>query len=147
MFYATPEESIDHIAAQWLLNIAFMTVGEYPAGVPEMELIDPELFASEADFPEFPDVSHHAGTDTFNLAGGMIVDDFNGDLLPDVFTSSWNPRENVRYFQNRGGQRFDDVTSAAGLGHLQKGHGVSFVDFDGDGDQDVFEQLGGFYPY
>ena len=32
-----------------------------------------------------------------------------------------------------------------GFGSLQKGHGVAFVDFDNDGDQDVFEQMGGAY--
>jgi hypothetical protein len=28
---------------------------------------------------------------------------------------------------------------------LQKGHGVAFADLDGDGDQDIYHQLGGFY--
>lgn len=35
---------------------------------------------------------------------------------------------------------------SGGFGHLQKGHGVSFADFDNDGDQDVYVQLGGAYP-
>jgi len=49
-------------------------------------------------------------------------------------------------FRNRGGRGFSDVTTAGGFGHLQKGHGVAFADFDQDGDQDVFEQLGGAFP-
>ena len=32
---------------------------------------------------------------------------------------------------------------SGGFGHLQKGHAVVFADLDSDGDQDVFEQLGG----
>ena len=52
---------------------------------------------------------------------------------------------NVMY-RNRGGTGFADVTTAGGFGHLQKGHGVSFADLDNDGDQDVFEQMGGAYP-
>ena len=32
---------------------------------------------------------------------------------------------------------------ASGLGHLQKGHAIVFADLDQDGDQDVFEQMGG----
>lgn len=44
---------------------------------------------------------------------------------------------NVMYL-NRDGERFLGVTSTGGFGHLQKGHGVAFVDFDRDGDQDVF---------
>ncbi len=49
-------------------------------------------------------------------------------------------------FRNLGGKRFVDVTLAGGFGHLQKGHGVAFADFDNDGDQDVFIELGGAYP-
>src|SRR6185503_11359624 len=29
---------------------------------------------------------------------------------------------------------------------LQKGHGVAFADFDHDGDQDLYHELGGFVP-
>jgi hypothetical protein len=46
-------------------------------------------------------------------------------------------------FINRGGRRFVDVTMAAGMGIVQKGHGVAFADLDDDGDVDVFEQMGG----
>jgi hypothetical protein len=49
-------------------------------------------------------------------------------------------------FRNRQGRGFADVTTDGGFGHLQKGHGVSFADLDHDGDQDVYEQIGGQYP-
>ncbi len=49
-------------------------------------------------------------------------------------------------FHNRGGKGFDDVTFSGGFGHLQKGHGVAFADFDEDGDQDIFTKMGGAYP-
>jgi len=48
--------------------------------------------------------------------------------------------------RNRGGTAFSDVSFAGGFAHLQKGHGVAFGDIDNDGDQDLFHQLGGFYP-
>ncbi|MCK6500108.1 MAG: CRTAC1 family protein, partial [Nitrospira sp.] len=41
---------------------------------------------------------------------------------------------------------FQDITAAAGMGHLQKGHGVAFADFDNDGDQDVYLVVGGALP-
>jgi hypothetical protein len=49
-------------------------------------------------------------------------------------------------FRNEQGVHFSDVTFSSGVGHLQKGHGVAFGDLDNDGDQDLFHQLGGFYP-
>ena len=42
--------------------------------------------------------------------------------------------------------KYEEVTMASGLGHLQKGHAVTFADLDNDGDQDIFEQMGGGYP-
>jgi hypothetical protein len=48
-------------------------------------------------------------------------------------------------FRNRRGQGFSDVTKAGGFGHLQKGHGIAFADLDHDGDQDVVQEMGGWY--
>jgi hypothetical protein len=48
--------------------------------------------------------------------------------------------------RNEGGRRFEDVTAATGTGHLQKGHGVAFADWDRDGDADIFLEAGGAAP-
>jgi hypothetical protein len=48
-------------------------------------------------------------------------------------------------FRNDGGRRFQDITHSAGVGHIQKGHGVAMGDIDNDGDLDVFEEMGGWY--
>ena len=49
-------------------------------------------------------------------------------------------------YRNRAGTGFADITSAGGFGHLQKGNGVAIADLDGDGDEDVFLQVGGLFP-
>ena len=45
--------------------------------------------------------------------------------------------------RNLGEEGFKNVTFERGLGHLQKGHGIAFCDFDNDGDQDIYAQMGG----
>ncbi len=44
------------------------------------------------------------------------------------------------------GRRFEDVTTAAGVGHLQKASGVAFGDLDGDGAPEILVRAGGCYP-
>jgi hypothetical protein len=52
---------------------------------------------------------------------------------------------NVLY-KNVEGRRFEDVSESSGTGHLQKGHGTSMADWDGDGDIDLFVEMGGAAP-
>lgn len=84
------------------------------------------------------------------LVMGSNYGDLNNDGYPEFYLGSGTPeyRDVVPnlLFANRIGQSFEDVTIPAGLGHLQKGHGVAFVDFDEDGDLDLFEQMGGALP-
>ncbi len=55
---ADPLEARDCEApSRWLLNVAYMTLGEYPAGVPEKWRIDLDgLFACDVDFPRIENV-------------------------------------------------------------------------------------------
>jgi hypothetical protein len=81
---------------------------------------------------------------------GANFGDLNNDGWLDFYLGTGDPdlknlMPNLMYL-NRGGQRFVDVTFAGGFGNLQKGHGVAFADLDNDGDQDIFEKMGGAYP-
>ena len=80
---------------------------------------------------------------------GANFGDLDGDGWLDVYLGTGFPGfeallPNLMYLNERG-ERFADVTYAGGFGHLQKGHGVSFADFDADGDQDLFIQMGGAF--
>ena len=79
------------LSARWLLNVAAMTVGEYPKGVEQKYRIDSEKLASGATAPRFTNRAHDLGVDAFGLSGGMIVDDFNGDHLLDIVAPDCHP--------------------------------------------------------
>ena len=127
-----------HESAKWLLNIAFMTLGEYPAKVPEAFLIPPSFFASDVDFPKFRNVYPDLGLDTNNLSGGAVVDDFDGDGWLDVMTSSYDPGTQVQFFRNKGNGTFEERTHQAGLKGIFGGLNLVQADYDNDGDLDVF---------
>ncbi len=85
-----------------------------------------------------------------NAPMGSNFGDLDNDGFLDFYLGTGTPllehvMPNVMY-RNRGGTGFADVTFAGGFGTLQKGHGVVFADFDNDGDQDIFQQLGGAFP-
>lgn len=80
---------------------------------------------------------------------GSNFGDLDNDGFPDFYLGTGYPRfealmPNLMYCNDRGAG-FQDVTLAGGFGHLQKGHGIAFADLDGDGDQDVFSEMGGAY--
>jgi hypothetical protein len=64
-----------------------------------------------------------------------------------MYLGSGNPQYQSlvpnKMFKNMRGTAFADVTNTARVGHLQKGHGVSFADIDNDGDQDIHIEMGG----
>ncbi|HUG69751.1 MAG TPA: FG-GAP-like repeat-containing protein [Pirellulaceae bacterium] len=129
-------------AARWLMNIAYMTLGEYPDGVPEKYRVSPTLFEAETDFPRFPNVYPKLGLDTFNLCGGAVVDDFDNDGDLDIVTCTWDVRGQTQVFRNNADGSFDEVTKEAGLEGFFGGLNLNQADYDNDGDLDVFIMRG-----
>jgi hypothetical protein len=130
--------------AQWLLNIALMTLGEYPQRVPSRWLIPPSAFASDAAFPRFPDVADRFGLSFNALSGSVIWDDFDNDGFLDLMVSSFGLRDQLRYFHNNGDGTFTDRTEAAGLLGEVSGLNMISGDYNNDGNLDVVVLRGGW---
>ncbi len=126
-----------YLSALWLLNIAYMTLGEYPDEVPAEYRIPPESFASDEPFPRFPNVARGAGVDTFSLSGGAVAEDFNHDGYLDLLVSTYDPGGQVRLFLNVRDGSFRDRTAEAGLTGIFGGLNLVHSDYDNDGDADV----------
>lgn len=134
---AAPENSKVHLSARWLLNIAYMTVGEYPDQVPSEYLIPPDRLQPDADFPRFANISQDIGLATLSLAGGAVADDFDNDGDLDLLVSSFEPHGQIQYFRNNADGSFTNATEEAGLNGLLGGLNLVQADYDNDGDVDV----------
>jgi hypothetical protein len=139
------EADPDDLASRWLLNIGFMTLGEYPDSVPQRWLIPPSVFASEYDIGRFPDVAGALGLDVVGLAGGAIMEDFDGDGNLDVMRSSWGLSDQLRYFRNNADGTFTERTAEAGLLGITGGLNITHADFNNDGHPDVLVLRGAWF--
>ena len=133
------------LTSRWLLNIAYMTVGEYPHQVPAAHLVPPEVFAADADIGHFPDRAAALGLNVLGLAGGGIMEDFDNDGFLDIIATSWGLDDPLRYFRNQGDGTFAERTAAAGLTGLVGGLNAVQTDFDNDGFADVLVLRGGWF--
>ena len=134
----------DDLKYRWLLNVAHMTLGTYPAGVPDEFLMPKELFDSDYDIGRFEEVATEVGLDAVNLSGGSIVDDFDNDGWLDIVTSTWDPGGSIIYYHNDGDGTFSDYTERAGLSDQVGGLNIVQTDYNNDGWLDILVMRGGW---
>ena len=139
--YARDRSSLE---IRWLLNVAYMTLGRYPGGVPPDVLIPADRFQGDAPQARFDDVALSSGIDIRTRAGGTLIEDLDGDGDLDLVLTSVDPCEPLRYYRNRGDGYFDDATDAAGLTSQTGGLNLTHADYDNDGRLDLFIQRGGW---
>lgn len=135
----------DDLTSRWLLNIAHMTLGDYPDLVPPEWVIPPQAFQSTDKLNRFTDVAAHVGVDVFTLSGGSVLEDFDNDGYLDLMVSSIGLRDQLRYFRNQADGTFKDLTMPAGLKGLVGGLNMVQADYNNDGWADVFVLRGAWF--
>jgi len=138
----SPAGSDVALGARWLMNVCYMTLGQYPDGVPSEYRIAPSTFTSEVTFPRFVDVAPAVGLNEFSLAGGAAAEDYDLDGDLDVVNSTTDTGKPLLYFQNTGDGAF--VPTDANLDGIHGGLNLNQADYDGDGDVDVLVLRGGW---
>jgi len=128
----------DRLDAAWLLSIAAMTLGEYPASVPDAyRLSEFSMEGEDPAFPVFKNIAPRLGLDRFGVLGATIVDDFDGDGSDEILNSIWDPGVELALYEQGADGEFEDVAQRANLSGLKGGFNLRHADFDNDGDLDV----------
>jgi hypothetical protein len=138
------QETPNDLRARWLLNLAHMTLGDYPEKVPPRWLIPPSVFDSDYDIKRFTDVAPALGLDIDDLAGGVVMDDFDDDNNLDLLLSSMGVSDQIRFFHNNGDGTFTERTRESGLVGETGGLNLVGADYNNDGHLDFLILRGGW---
>lgn len=130
-----------NLTYKWLLNVAYMTLGEYPESVPTEYLI-PIMHKENPHIPRFKNIASHIGLDDNRLSGGVIIDDFNNDGFYDLVVSSWSLQDQLKIYINNGDGSFSESHKKAGIEGITSGLYINHTDYNNDGFLDIFVTRG-----
>ncbi len=137
-YLALLQKNPGDLDSRWLLNIAYMTLGEYPENVPAKFLLPGLGIDTGTKVKPFTDMAADLGLNINSESGGAIAEDFNNDGYIDIVTSGWELNEPMHYFQNNKDGTFNDVTEQSGLTGINGGLNIMQTDYDNDGNKDIF---------
>ena len=135
----------EDLTSRFLLNVAYMNLGEYPQGVPAEYVIHPEQFKSDYEIGKFPNIAANLGIDFFTRSGGVCVEDFNNDGNLDIVASGWFLDEQLKVMLNNGDGTFSDKTAASGLTGITGGLDLKTGDYNNDGFTDILIPRGAWW--
>lgn len=129
-------------ALKYWLNLAHMTLGEYPGEVPRAYHIPQDIFEKD-EFPFFINRATDLHIDVNGIAGGVVMDDFNNDGRYDLMVSSYYYGDPIQLFlQTESG--FKESSIEAGLTGITGGLHLMLTDYNNDGHSDVWIMRGGW---
>jgi hypothetical protein len=120
-----------------LQDLLFVNSSTWPWRAQDVRRPSPALYRNLGD-RSFENVTESTGLGEISFYGmGVAVADIDGDGYTDIFLTGVGPN---RLLLNRGGERFVDVTSQAGVAGADDAWSSSaaFFDYDKDGDLDLF---------
>lgn len=126
------------LESRWLLNLAYMTVGDYPDKVPQQYFIPGMDGDATHRVRPFEDIAADLKLEVGNMAGGSITDDFDNDGYLDIITSGWGVTDAMHYFHNSGNGKFEDWSQKMGLRGITGGLNIIQTDYNNDGYKDIF---------
>lgn len=127
----------------WLLNLAHMTLGTYPQGVPKQFLLSPSYFdQSNTNFPRFDNIASALRIDDNRTSGASIIEDFDQDGDYDIMVTSWGITDQIHYYVNDGKGGFSEQSKSKGLDGVIGGLNIKQTDYNNDGHIDIYIMRG-----
>ncbi|MCR9290504.1 MAG: CRTAC1 family protein [Bacteroidetes bacterium] len=145
LFEQNLAQNPNDLEAIWILNFAYMTIGEYPEKVPAKWRLDEKEFESDYQLPRFNNISGKLGINTVGLCGGASVEDYDNDGFLDIVASSWGFSDQLRFFKNNGDGTFSDRTTESKLTGLTGGLNITHTDYNNDGFKDILVLRGAWF--
>jgi enediyne biosynthesis protein E4 len=125
----------------WFVTSIYHEIEEFPIGASGNR-----LYVNDGN-GNFTDMTEEAGVRDGDWGWGSCMADFNNNGHLDIFmVNGWsrvNPDfspEPARMFVNRGDGTFDEMAVELGVGDTGEGRGIVCIDYDRDGDIDIFIQ-------
>ncbi|WP_340107089.1 FG-GAP repeat domain-containing protein, partial [Rhodohalobacter sp. 8-1] len=106
-------------------------------------MADPKVYLNNEDF-SFDDITDGSGVNTDKRIHGVALVDINSDGLPDIYFSAsgtvWSEPEDRRnlLFINNGDNTFTEAAAGFGIDDAGFSTHAAFLDYDLDGDLDLF---------
>ena len=134
----------DDLQSRYLLNIAYMTLGKYPAEVPTPWLIESAVFTQNKSDIILKDIAVQKGVDMNGISGGCVVEDFDNDGLLDIMASSYGLSDQIRYMHQQKDGSFQKRNTSSGLVGITGGLNLIHADYNNDGFADIIVLRGGW---
>ena len=136
----------DDLQSRYLLNVAYMTLGKYPAEVPKQWLIESGVFnQNNSGNIVLKDIAGKKGVDMNGISGGCVVDDLDNDGLLDIMATSYGLSDQIRYMHQMKDGTFKTETTSSGLVGITGGLNMIHADYNNDGFKDIVVLRGGWW--
>ncbi len=147
----TESDTLNVLGFEYIYNGAGVGVGDFNGdGLQDIffggNMVSSRLYLNRGNF-KFEDVTKPAGLETRLWCTGVALADVNQDGQLDIYISTAHPMENKRspnlLFINRGAHKgdiptFEEVASRTGLADSSYSTHAAFIDYDLDGDLDMY---------
>src|SRR5882762_9363392 len=144
----TTDDTLNAQTDAYVYNGAGVAVGDIDNdGLPDIffagNMVSSRLYLNQGSM-RFEDITQSAGVTTHGWATGVTMVDINGDGLLDIYVSvsgpEWStPAERANLlFVNRGDRTFTEAAAQYGIADSGFTTHAVFLDYDGDGDLDLF---------